>query len=132
MQSDATDRDDSWSRGLSLKWALSLVLAALVAAEPAYDLYEAGTVSWVWLAVGGASWPVVAGPVASSGFGRRFGAWFRSIGVLGRSVVIFGFAGAFVTLLVWVHPPSVPSDSFALGVVFGVAAATLWRDLRSD
>ena len=130
MESTATDRGESRSRGLSLKW--SLALAALVAVSPAYDLYEAGAVSWGWLAVGVVAWAAAVGPVASSGFGRRVGARFRSIGVLGRAAVIFGFAGAAWAFHVAVDPPAVAVDSFVLGGMVGLAAVALWDEVRSD
>ncbi|NHN59939.1 MULTISPECIES: hypothetical protein [Halorussus] len=129
MESDATDRGESRSRGLSLAW--SLALAALVAVSPAYDLYEAGTVSWGWLAVGAVAWGTAVGPAAASSYGRRVGAWFRSVGAIGRALVIFGFAGAAWAFHAAVDPPAVAVDSFVLGGMVGLAAVALWREIRS-
>jgi hypothetical protein len=123
--SDSGDR-----RGLSPKW--SVALFSLVALSPALDLYEAGDVSWLWLVVGVVSWATAAGPVAASEFGRRFGAWFRAIGVVGRAVAIFGFAAAWWWVVAEFDPPEVPLDSFVLGGLGGALLMTLWQQFWRD
>jgi hypothetical protein len=118
------------SRGLSLKW--SLVLIALVAASPAIGLYDAGTVSWPWLGLGIVSWAVAAGPVAASRFGQRIGAWFRSIGVLGRAAVIFGFVPVIAVTMWKLDPPTIVVDSFLLGGMVGLLFVAVRENAASE
>jgi len=117
-------------RGPSPK--LTAALFVLVAFSPAFDLYEAGRVSWLWLGIGLVSWATAAGPVAAGRFGRRFGARFRAIGALGRAVAIIGFALAWTWVVVSFDPPDVPLDSFVLGGLVGVLLTTLRRHRRTN
>ncbi|WP_135853789.1 hypothetical protein [Halorussus salinus] len=118
------------SRGRSFKWSLALL--ALVALSPAIGLYESGTVSWPWLVLGVVSWAMAAGPVAASRFGQRVGAWFRSIGLLGRAAVVFGFVPVMAVAMWQLDPPTIVVDSFLLGGMVGVMVVAVRENAASE
>ncbi|NEU55744.1 hypothetical protein [Halorussus sp. MSC15.2] len=111
---------------------LSLFLAGLLAVDVGIDLYDDGTVSWFWLAVGAVAWAAAAGPLASSAVGRRVGAWFRSIGIFGRGVVIVGFAAATWWLMGTFDPPTLPIESLVFGGMVGLILQVLWEMHESN
>ncbi|MFC5277481.1 hypothetical protein ACFPM1_01670 [Halorubrum rubrum] len=71
------------------------------------NLASLRTIHWSWVFGGVAIGLVATGPIANSRSGKRVGAWFRTIGVGGRLVVILSFAAA-----VWIvsNRVDVPSE----------------------
>jgi len=81
------------------------------------NLLNAETVAWGWVVGGFLLTGLAAGPVASSSAGRRFGDWFRSIGVGGRAALIVSYAVVVWAVFAMVAVP--------LDAVFGVVAGSM-------
>ena len=90
-------------------------------------LYDAGTVSWLWLFTGVVSWAVVAGPVASTSYGALVGAWFRRIGYGGRLIAMIMGAGVIWLFFGIFRPPMVLSISFIFGGLIGLTLVSVWE-----
>ncbi|MCO8254752.1 hypothetical protein NKF26_13175 [Haladaptatus sp. AB618] len=80
------------------------------------SLFDLGTISWWWVAAGFVLTGTAAGPAGTTTVGKRFGQWFRDIGVTGRASAIILFA-----VVVWgtrftVDVPVVGVESFVAGM----------------
>ncbi|MGA9400503.1 hypothetical protein [Haladaptatus sp.] len=101
------DRPPTWGEILPT----TLISFSLAADPSVFD-----TISWAWVAVGFVLTGIGLGPARATALGKRFGQWFRDIGVTGRiSAIILFFVVAWGTLLT-VEIPIAVIDSFVVGM----------------
>ena len=71
-------------------WEITIVLFCSFGTVT--SLFDLGTISWGWVAVGFVLTGIAVGPAGTTTAGKRFGQWFRNIGVTGRASAIILFA----------------------------------------
>ncbi|WP_137291185.1 hypothetical protein [Natronorubrum halophilum] len=108
-----------------------VAFATLVAAWAVWNLAVVETVAWGIVAAGFVAFVAAAGPLATSSIGSRVGAWFRAIGIVGRGLVIVGFAVMVWTATTRLEVPAVLPTSFGLGGILGTSAVVALEAVRS-
>lgn len=76
---------------------------------------------WLWVTVGFSAFLLAAGPAGNSALGRSLGKWFRSLGIVGRAIVIGLVVSAVWAVETVFGIPDTHLTSFAIDMMGGVA-----------
>lgn len=76
---------------------------------------------WLWVTVGFSAFLFAAGPAGNSDLGRSLGKWFRSLGIVGRAIVIGLVMSAVWAVETLFDIPDTHLTSFVIGMMGGVA-----------
>lgn len=76
---------------------------------------------WLWVTVGFSAFLLAAGPAGNSALGRSLGKWFRSLGIVGRAIVIGLVMSAVWAVETLFDIPDTHLTSFVIGMMGGVA-----------
>jgi hypothetical protein len=110
------DRPPTW---------MEVGIVVLFGISTAMDLYPYDEISWTWVAVGFVLCGFGMGPAGTTSLGKRFGQWFRGIGVAGRTVAIVLFAVVVWWTMFTIDIPSAKVDSFVAGMCLSLVAFLL-------
>lgn len=110
------DRPPTW---------MEVVPTALMWIPLAISLSPFDSISWTWGAVGFVLCGFGMGPAGTTSLGKRFGQWFRDIGVAGRTVSIVFFAVGVWWTMFTVDIPTVPVNSYVAGMCLSLVASLL-------
>jgi hypothetical protein len=126
----ATSELTVWSGDGKPNWSDAVVAAfATLWAVSSFSLVE--TVLWVWLAVGFVVGTVAMGPIATSPTGKRIGARFETIGMLGRAVFIVVSLAVLGAVQVVLEVPQIPVTNVAIGGMFALGVVVVAEALRA-
>jgi nitrate reductase gamma subunit len=76
---------------------------------------------WLWVTVGFSAFLLAAGPAGNSALGRSLGKWFRSLGIVGRAIVIGLVVSAVWAVETLFDIPDTHLTSFVIGMMGGIA-----------
>ncbi|MDS0294146.1 hypothetical protein [Halogeometricum luteum] len=107
----------------------NLLMAGLVTLSAGGGLYEMGDASPVLVVAGFAATAVGVGPVASSDFGRRVGAWFEAIGGAARVGIMLALGTGVVAATLRFGVPVVWTQSAVFGSMVALDCYIVYRIL---
>lgn len=126
----ATRELTAWSADGKPNLSDAVVAAfATLWAVSTFSLVE--TVLWLWLAIGFLIGAVAMGPIATSPTGKRIGARFEIVGVLGRATFIIVSLAAIGAVEVVLEVPRIPMTNIAIGGMFSLGVVVVAEALRA-